>query len=244
MTQFTNAMYYPSPRSELSNLEIQVLMEVIDQVLGRFQKERLAKGTLTLDGQRYGEDSNCILRANLAGGPFMIPCVRPGPCLTRTSDELAAEAIDAMLELDDNSPYARKYQELRGIDAKVMRPATGIYRTSGLTVMVLNATYGRFLVSFYLQPDIYHGPKKCELSTAILCAVTSVLWRLNERGDAVVARGAQTLLAEASEDELVQGLCREAAVEVYRAFFRVPAFTAWSQIERLGDRKPYFEGAK
>lgn len=129
--------------------EINVVLKVVTRSLRDEWAADLA-GTFILDGQMNGEEAQCVLRFNLpAGGYEVSPLYNLGKKkyfgLSRTSDALAEESIDGVLEWPKNP----RYRCLRAYRTSEKIPS-GIYEEGELVVMVLETMLGRFLVSLKL----------------------------------------------------------------------------------------------
>lgn len=145
MINFKNLETHPEPQSTLFPQEINALLGVIQAYLQEYES-RGYYGTCILDGQEYNEKAKCIFRFNLKGGPYRRKFFG---MIDRTSDEIAEESINEILKPKVESRYAR------WLDDSVKPLPSGIYRDGELEVLVLNASYGRFLFTFHSQDQEY-----------------------------------------------------------------------------------------
>jgi len=129
--------------------EINVVLEAVKRSLRDVWTDDLA-GTFILDGQVNGGEARCVLRFNLPAGGYEVSHLYDlgkekylGPC--RTSDNLAEESIDGVLEWPKNPRYRclRRYRTSEKIPS-------GIYEEGELVVLVLKTMRGRFLMSLKL----------------------------------------------------------------------------------------------
>lgn len=211
MGKFTNLEMYVEPDSTLFQPEIDALQAVVDQVLASFDLYP-TKGTFILDGQKMGEEAQCILRFNLEDGMMLgrMPC-------EADSDLLTARAINEILLWPENSCY-----EYRARAENFGQLPAGIYLHHELEVMVLNTTLGRFLVSFYsnaADQDVIDGA-----DTAVLMALAEALAQMGKE-DKILQQSAQQACHCSSP------LGQDAIKLVKRLFLEcdVPALKAWRE---------------
>lgn len=172
MKSFMNVQVFPN-KHMLAQEEIDVVVAALEEMrcfYGGFPN----KGTIILDGQQKGQDAQCVMRMNLERGTYDFEQVMEG-FPARTSDALAEESIDAILDWPEKPAYsykatARNFGEMEA----------GIYVYGARKVMVLNTTFGRFLMSAQLAQEMGDG-RIVELqdeSIAMMKGVTMVLARI------------------------------------------------------------------
>ncbi len=131
----------------LSEAELGLVLEVIKMSAGG-DLSAMA-GTFILDAQPNGGEAKCLLRFDFPEGSYTLTtCYAVGTRQSfsrlRTSEGLAEESIDAVLEW----PRAGIFLELdRLYQSKAKQIPTGVYTEDEHTVLVLNAARGRFLIS-------------------------------------------------------------------------------------------------
>lgn len=141
MGKFTNLEIHTEPETTLFLQETDVILAIIDQVLSSFDTYP-TKGTFILDGQKKSTKAKaqCLLRFDLEEGVSQSS--------HGTSADVAAGAINYMLQF------------CPGPDCCAW-PDSGIYRTflepdeddsSEWWCLILNTTYGRFLMSCCFDP--------------------------------------------------------------------------------------------
>lgn len=143
------------PETTLFPEEVDVILEMMVDILS-FYAPGAGQGTFILDGQKYGDEAQCILRFNLPGGPYEY---RPSGHFSRTdTDLLAAESIDQLLAIPGASLYISgdNEAELRASIETARDVKSGIWCKEDLCVLVLNATHGRFLASCLVE-DAEHA---------------------------------------------------------------------------------------
>ena len=187
------------------------------------------EGTFILDGQKYGDDAKCLIRFNLRDGVFRQRFFRT---YEKTSDTMAEEAIDhALLYPAEKSRYVGSSGP-----RPVAEMASGIYQDGELKVLVLNATYGRFLCSFYVNwNDGGH-----EQSTKVLLFVSEVLAQLCKK-DTVLQESNRSVWAEARKHARLYYLKERVAEEF--ATCRLPALKArkeWLELVNSSGELPLF----
>ena len=135
MGNFTNLITNVGPNTTLFQQEVDVIQAVVARVLDSFEPQP-TQGTFILDGQKRGESAYCILRFNLEKGCCQLH--------EETSDDAAAGSIDDILAWPERLAYGyRSNPEYFG------QLPSSIYMSIRRKVLVLNTTFGRFLVSFY-----------------------------------------------------------------------------------------------
>lgn len=175
-----------NPKPELLyEQEIKVILEVIRQTVEDLGILGVG-GACILDGQPRGGEAECILRVSLMNEQAM----------SRFQDEyghdcmeMAAIAIDAILEPGEAQRHFGHYSSIRmrGEDAEAL---SDIYQNGPLKVLVMNATYGRFLFGCCLADG--SGEDKHEISMAVMQAVAETLAKLGLE-DTVLQESASTL---------------------------------------------------
>lgn len=218
MKNFQNLVQRHEPETTMFPQETEALLRVINTVLERFAPSA-TKGTFILDGQKFGEDAQCILRLNLSDGPYQR---RLFGIYGRTSDEMAAAAIDELLALPEKSRYYSEGSLPRHMTHEDIKTAqdvsSGIYQDAELVVLVLNATHGRFLISCYIED---HD----DVAEALLCAVAQAILRMGLEDKVLQSFGEQ--LADASKVNAAP--CAEALNAVKELFDHcdAPELAAW-----------------
>lgn len=195
MKGFMNVQVFPN-KHMLAQEEIDVVVAALEEMrcfYGGFPN----KGTIILDGQQKGQDAQCVMRVNLERGTYDFEQVMEG-FPARTSDALAEESIDAILDWPEKPAYgyvaqARNFGEME----------TGIYVYGAGKAMVLNTTRGRFLMSAQLAQEIGDG-RIVELrdeSIAMMKGMAMVLARIRPE-DEVLQYSAKKLMQGVTEIEL------------------------------------------
>lgn len=131
----------------LMEAELELVLEVIKMSAGG-DLDGMA-GTFILDAQENGRDAECLLRFNFPKGSYTsTTCYAVGTrqsfSRSRTSESLAEESIDAVLEWPRMGTFP-ELDQLYHSNAKQI--LTGIYTEDEHAVLVLNAARGRFLIS-------------------------------------------------------------------------------------------------
>lgn len=165
------------PTAPLYEQEVNLLLEVIDAVLARACPS-VSRGTFILDGQKFGQEAQCILRFDLPQGTcdyFRKDHIKV------TSDELAEEAIDEILAMPNKSRYTDGNTPERMIMHAKIKTAqdvsSGTWRDNELEALVVNTTYGRFIASCYLASD----ERICdEIMHAVLYAVAQAIMMMGK----------------------------------------------------------------
>lgn len=155
--------------STLYQEEIDVLMEVVGIVLECAGAEGV-KGTFILDGQPNDGEAECILRFNLPGGTYHRRFFR---VIGKSSTDMAEESIDELLKW----PLEKSRYEPLNTSVPVIgkRLLTGMYADGELNVMVVNTTYGRFLVTANVENS---GDEKGGRSSCNGYQVADVIMRM------------------------------------------------------------------
>lgn len=173
MGKFTNLEVHLEPETTLFQQEVDVILAIIDQVLSNLEQYP-TKGTFILDGQKMGEKAYNIVRFNLQDGYSTYH--RYG----RNSDRAAEESINEILSYPSSM---NRYSTNPGYYWKSfgLLPS-GFYQCDDmpqLRVVVINASFGRFIASFYGDP--YDADTDCltALAEALaqLCKEDKVLRR-------------------------------------------------------------------
>lgn len=139
---FTNLEVHLEPETTLFQPEVDVIQAVIEQALANL-KHPVKQGTFILDGQVMGkrEGAYNIMRFNLQDGRLML--------LGQNSDKMAEEAINYILH------YPRKGQQYDICPEYYWSTfgllPSGFYydECEQLVAMVVNASFGRFVASYY-----------------------------------------------------------------------------------------------
>lgn len=206
MGKFINLQTFVEPETTLFQQEVDVVLAIVNQVLTSLQLCP-KRGTFILDGQKMGEDAKCILRFNWEEGTYQ-------PLSSeRTSDQIAADSIDRILSWPEYLTYG--YQG----EAKYfgLLPSN-IYRYGRMQVLVINATYGRFLISFCAD----FTDERWDESTVLMMALAEAFAQMGQE-DGILLRSADRICQGAGETEktaiaLVQGLFRDCTL---------PALETW-----------------
>ena len=156
--------------------EIDILLGCINEMfasIGRFTN----RGTIILYGQKKGGDARRIMLISLKNGDYDVESVIEG-FPGRTSDVLAKESVDAVLEWPRKSAY--------DYEAKTQcfgEMETGIYQHDGKRVLVLNTTCGRFIASAILAFERGDGVimESQEESVAVMKGMALVLARMRPK---------------------------------------------------------------
>lgn len=176
MGKFTNLEIHTEPETTLFHQESNLILAVIDQVLSSFDTYP-TQGTFILDGQKRGEDAKCLIRFNLEDG--VCP---PIAGFDDTSDDIATNAINAVLSWPAASAYGYK-----GEPNLFGQFSSGIYQHGRKKVLVLNATFGRFLMSYYADS----GCSNCRAEA-------------HDDGNALLLSVAETIAQMGKEDKILQ----------------------------------------
>jgi len=199
------------PDATLFKQEVDVIVEVIEEVMKGFV-ENTNRGTCIIDGQKYGEDADLLIRFNLSDGSYTSQFPYKN---SMTSDEMAEEAINnALIYPNQSSRYAKRYSKTS--DTKM---ESGVYEDEELKVFVLNATYGRFLISFYAKyNDNYYN-------TAVATAISEALaWMSKE--DPILQKSAGIVM---SQTNLRRAKIIDSVVKELFKSCRLPALIAWKE---------------
>lgn len=192
---FANLQVFPDEKFLFSE-EIDVVVAVMCE-LWRFHGGSPNRGTIILDGQPKGGDAQCIMRMNLKKGAYDVEQVMEG-FPSRTSDTVAEESIDAILEWPEKPAY--------GYQATAMNfgeMETGIYEYGRKKVLVLNTTLGRFLMSAQLAQERADGSivEQRDDSIRMMKGVAMMLAKMCPK-DIVLQRSVEKLMQGATEIEL------------------------------------------
>lgn len=156
----------------LSQSDLEAVLATIESALEQLEVKN-AGGTVILDGQIMGEEATCLMRFNLLNGYGFRQFQRK---FGRTCSDLAAAAIDALLDWPETSYYWES-ERLVGMVDQAVRPEdlpSGIYCDGDLKVLLLNAGAKRFFFSIYIgglddQQDDH------AISTAVMQAVARAI---------------------------------------------------------------------
>lgn len=154
-----------------------------------------------------GEEAKCIVRFNLQNG-FYQP-------LEDTSDDIVSKAIDDVLVWPESSTYG-----YRGEAKFFGLLPSDIYRCGRRKTLVLNTTFGRFIISFYAN---FCSGGHDEI-TALLIALAEA-FALMGKEDKVLQKSAQHLCSQAV------GIDKDALALVKKLFADcdLPALQAWKE---------------
>ena len=176
--QFKNLQENPM-ESMLYPAEVDMVKAAVELTLKAFDADDAA-GTFILDGQPNGGEAQCVVRADLPGGSYMVNSGN----MSMYSSTAAEHSIDHVLNWPRCvSVYSAKYPEVFGTrqEPKENIP-TGLYGAGLFSVMVLNTTYGRFLISAKVEDSAdgvdqfnYDGG---EVAEAMMYAVAMTITQL------------------------------------------------------------------
>lgn len=247
----------------------QVVNDVLLAVVARTLEElgaAYAAGTFILDGQRYGEDAQCILRFNLSNNCFGLREFFRQTCHTCT--EVAEASIDEILEIEDRSMRIRwgdeppkgqmsiedmpdepvchfaEYELLqRAQDGlKVM---SRIYQNDVWQVLVLNARCGRFLCSVCMNDGEGYDGKT--VAKSILHAVATALGHLG-RGDSTLSESYCIVNCPTGLGDTAANRQHRRVINLVKAMFEtgedeaIQKWQTWHQeAEKSGQLKLFFQ---
>lgn len=207
------------PRTTLFEEETDVLIEVITGIRDHISLTT-THGTIILDQLEFGAKAQCILRCNLEGGVLPVDS-------DHDSDALAAAAIDLSLEVPEvyqtteEDPQHKRAFPVPGSDNSVLTfPGIMQAKCDGdprQQLLVMNATYGRFLCSCYMDTSV-------EAIRALLYAVGLTLAKLCPE-DAVLQTSLRSV--EQSVHSLPGNLDIRAFVDTTFADSHAPTMTAY-----------------
>lgn len=218
MEGFMNVQVFPN-KHMLAQEEIDVVVAALEEMrcfYGGFPN----RGTIILDGQKKGTEARCIMRMNLKNGTYDVEQVMEG-FPARTSETLAEESIDAILDWPEKPAYGYAAQAVNFGEME-----TGIYVYDARRVMVLNATRGRFLMSAQLAQEMGDG-RIVELrdeSIAMMKGMAMVLARICSE-DVILQHAMLKLMEGTAETE-------QALRRTLDGFFekgRAPEVKAWKE---------------
>lgn len=225
MGKFTNLEIHTEPETTLFLQETDVILAIIDQVLSSFDTYP-TKGTFILDGQKKSTKARaqCLLRFDLEEG---ISQSSHG-----TSADVAAGAINYMLQF------------CPGPDCCAW-PDSGTYMTflepdednsSEWWCLILNTTYGRFLMSCCFDPIDSVDGSSCVVAMALAEAFAQI-----GKEEALLQEHAQRIRKYANESgkkviALVESLFRDCTLPALKSWrdWHEPANTS-------GDLTLFFE---
>ncbi len=150
----------------LRRAEMNLLAELVRDVTTEFELQKMC-GTVILDGQRDDKEARPLYRCNL-----QVPTNFSGNNFFKTSDLLAAQAIDEMLQPETENPYRHSFV----LNASCLKEAvrSGLYKHDDLRVMVLNANGGRFLCSACLMDGESGKYLPDETVVLLMCLATAL----------------------------------------------------------------------
>ena len=209
MSKFTNLKTFIK-ETTLYQQEVDVILAVIDQVLASFEQYP-TKGTFILDGQEMGEDAKCIIRFNLEDGAYPLS----GGLEDCTSDDIATMAINDVLSWPEVPAYGYK-----GEARFFGQLPSGIYKRGRQKVLVLNTTYGRFLMSFFANCQC--GIDEHDDGSALLLALAVAFASIDQK-DKILRQSVENITTSISCNE-------ESATDMVLDLFakcELPALIAW-----------------
>lgn len=218
MERFTNVQKFPN-KETLFEEEITAIMRILDEALDMFD-ERPNKGTIILDGQRKGEPAQCIMKMNLANGAYRRKFFGLNDL---QSDEMAAESINAILNWPTEAAYGIEAQNLQFGELP-----SGCYLDAYEKVLVLNTTFGRFIISAQLAREDYKDGGKIKLvdyydeSVVVMKALAVALTKMGKE-DKILRRSVKKIFVNATPGEKY---VRE-EVENLLHFCSLPELEAW-----------------
>lgn len=228
-TNFTNLETFDEGTT-LYQQEIDVILAVIDQVLASFEMHP-TKGTFILDGQEMGEEAKCIIRFNLENGVCLPP--EDLGIDDYTSDDITAIAINSVLSWPEVPAYGYK-----GEARYFGQLPSGIYKRGLRKVLVLNTTYGRFLISFFANCQC--GIDEHDGGSALLRALAIAFASIDQK-DKVLQQSVKGITQFIALGE-------KCAMDVVRELFtkcELPALKAWKDwcesASSSGELKLFFE---
>lgn len=186
---FTNLQTFPDQKT-LFPEEVNALMAALHEMhcfCGGFPN----RGTIILDGQRKGGEAQCIMRMNLEKGYYSLTQTN-----SVTSETLAEGSIDAVLAWPEKSAYSYVAQAQNFGEME-----TGIYqnvaRQTSKRVMVLNTTFGRFLMSAQLAQEMADG--------SVVELYDEDIWMMKGVAMMLARMGKEDLVLQKSVEKLMQG---------------------------------------
>lgn len=215
VTGFRDLEYFSGEDAFLYDQEVEALLEVALMALNCLPYVP-AKGILILDGQKRGEDAQCILRAPLR-------CGAQG-----SSKTYAEKAIDYILE--QNQP----------MNNGIIR--TPVSNSSIVDALVLNTTAGRFISSLYCEdiPPVMDF----DYEEMVLLAIAAAIGCMG-REDITLQKSIQqikTYYQDAGYKKMLE-LMRE--IEKLFEYSDNPALRAWQKwhepANQNGELKLFFE---
>lgn len=210
------------PQGSLHREEIQVLLEVIDFLVGKYVDGSL-KGSCILDTQAKQQAAQCAFRFSLAEGGYRRQFFG---LHDRTSSEIAEESIDEILAYPEHSS---RYDTILQFDAK-RAIRSGVYRDGELKVLVLNGQNERYLFTFHAQEaDL--------LNAVVYYAIAEALMLIKGVAERNLPSSALQVLAAAILEEgeyygAVMAVMTE--VRVMLQDRTLPAIQKWHEWQRFG----------
>lgn len=214
MGEFTNMEMHLEPETTLYQQEVDVVMAVIDRVLSNSViKKYPTKGTFILDGQKMGKKAYNIIRFNFQNG------YSTHQLCGKNSDEMAEKSIDEILSY----PSPESYYYFRSDSENFGLLPSGWYRHKNgepLRAMVINASFGRFIASFY--DGAYGSEIEC------LSAIAETLAQLGKE-DKVLRRSVNDIMAERDKEIDFNSVAAVGMVEHMFETCEHPTLKAWKE---------------
>lgn len=213
MGNFINIEQHVEPETTLFEQEINAILAVIAKIGENFAQSP-RRGTIILDGQKYGDKAKLLIKANYPGGTYQRRFFR---IYQYDSDEMAARSINEVLKWPDpDSRYAHLFkQEL---------PQSGIYRDGELLVLILNAKYGRFLCSIKAETEV--GEELHDEAKYLLYAMTECFAQMMQE-DEILQESAKRIFLSSERFQIACAVdevdemfvhCTEPSLQTWRAW--------------------------
>lgn len=213
------------PQGRLHREEIQVLLEVIDFIVGKYTDGPL-KGSCILDTQAKQQAAQCAFRFSLAEGEYRRQFFG---LHDRTSSEIAKESINEILAYPEHSS---RYDAILQFGAK-RAIRSGVYRNGELKVLVLNAQNERYLFTFHVQEaDLLNAVVYYAVAEALMLMKGTVERNLPSSALQVLAA---VILKEGEYYEAVMTVMTE--VRAMLQDRTLPAIQKWHEWQLLGAQK-------
>lgn len=219
-----------------------VLLEVVARVLAELGATNAA-GTFILDGQPYGGEAQCILRFNLSNSGFGLR--RFFRQTGHTCTEVAEASIDEILEIEDESLHYFNGCEMLQKARLGATVSSWVYQNDVWQVLVLNASYGRFLCSVCMNDDMGYDSKTA--ATSILHAVGTALGLLS-REDSTLLESSCIVNCPTGLGDTVANRQHRRVISLVKALFEdddnevVQKWRTWRQeAEKSGELKMFFQ---
>jgi len=213
--------------------ESDVIVEIVLQALQTIDP-KVCQGTFILDGQRYNEKAECLIRFDLPEGTTIGVGNDFWERMGNSSSAIAEKAINTVLD-----------------DYESSNAPSGIFEFGEhkeLKVLILNATHGRFLCSFYAN---FKGDGDQE-SSKILVIVAELLGELCKNDPVLVKSVEETHKAEnlhlndgTSEADKLYAMMQKSTVQMLFSpnsnIRAIQSLHAWNSLssQGRGRRKPF-----